>query len=96
MVRFKNHRGSAELTCPNCGTWLAHWAKLSGLKASICAVDGCRMSGDIVGAPVRKAGDSAVYIVPLCRAHNANEGEMLAEGYAAQFQPASVAKSCGK
>ena len=74
MASVKNLHGTAERACTSCGTWLKHWEKLSGEKASYCG--SCYAMQNLVGAHVRLVnGDGTNYITPLCGACNHKEGE---------------------
>ena len=76
-MRIKILSESAAEGC-RCGSWLEHWNTFSRQKANFCMVMGCDAKPE-VGAHVQKVGETEdrTYIVPLCRACAAKEGEEL-------------------
>jgi hypothetical protein len=60
------------------GSWLAHWEKLSGLRAFMCFAKGC-FGRPSVGGHVQKdrRTDQSWYVVPLCSACNTKRGQDL-------------------
>ncbi len=74
----KNLKRTAGETCSCLGSesWLEHWERKTGRKASSCAA--CRATDDIVGAHVKRAGqEGSRFIVPLCKACNSRTDEFL-------------------
>ncbi|HXR47747.1 MAG TPA: hypothetical protein VN784_09930 [Candidatus Limnocylindrales bacterium] len=94
-MRIKNINGTSDTTC-DCGSWLKHWEKFSGQKATYCSLSSC-IKTDIVGAHVQKAEgwDSAWYIVPLCNAHNQSSEELEIPNYIS-LVPANKKETCEK
>jgi hypothetical protein len=91
-MRITNVVGTSGESC-SCASWLAHWEKEAGQKLTYCPVMAC-MKKDLCGAHVRKAGDSTVYILPLCSAHNQST-EVLDVPDSYTLVPAKVA-TCEK
>lgn len=72
-MTLKNIPDTGDETCA-CGTWLDHWKNGSGEAIpTYCPAIDC-LKKDLVGAHVRKVGDTTAYIVPLCKTHNADTG----------------------
>jgi hypothetical protein len=101
-VQIKNVEGRSHLTprCDNCGTWIGHWERRSGLTAGKCCVDGCN-SLAAVGAHVtrpRATNDDLkthAYIVPMCHAHNNVDGGTFMTKPGVTFVWANVKRTCG-
>jgi hypothetical protein len=95
-MKIKNVTGTAGEKC-NCYSWLAHWEKFSGKKATFCGHHTCQEKTDLVGAHVKKVGeyDFEVYILPLCKEHNKSTLEI--EVYSSYpLVPADKKRTCGK
>ena len=76
-TRVKNLNGTAgkSCTCPGSGSWLEHWKKKAGHKASLCTALDCKGKAE-VGGHVKKVGeDRSHYIVPLCYSCNRRSDE---------------------
>ena len=76
-MKIRNINGTSQNTC-KCGSWLKHWEKFSGQKATYCPASTCTKK-DLVGAHVQKGGgskDQNWYIYPLCGIHNKHKGEL--------------------
>jgi hypothetical protein len=79
-MKLVNVTGTSDETCA-CDSWLDHWKTYSGQSAGVCGVMGCN-SNDLVGAHVRKYGESTPYIYPLCNGCNQKDGALEAwDGY---------------
>jgi hypothetical protein len=77
MATVKNAVETSDLSC-KCGTWISHWEKNYGYSASYCSVSTCMEQKDLVGGHVKKVNstDTAMYIIPLCKSHNASNDNM--------------------
>jgi hypothetical protein len=96
-VIVRNVNGTSASECA-CGSWLAHWAKFSGIGVSnYCPEVNC-VSRAEVGAHVQKAdpSDDGWYIVPLCRAHASQIGQELTLGEGTRLVSADVSQTCGR
>lgn len=94
MVKVKNQNSLSDHTC-NCGSWLKHWEKYSGMKAVQCAAKGNMHIGDLVGAHVKKDPDELnCYIIPLCKLHAMQAGEFEVSG-STVFVSAKKNETCG-
>lgn len=94
-MRIKNIKGTSDNKC-GCGSWIAHWENIAGLKAFVCMAEGCLGTKDLVGAHVQKdvANDNSWYICPLCNAHNQANGVLeVPEG---SLVSANVSETCGR
>ena len=93
-MKIKNINGTSQHKC-NCGSWVAHWEKYTGLNAVVCSADGCWETEHLVGAHVRKdvANDNSWYICLLCNAHN--QSESVIEVPDDSLVSANVAETCG-
>nr|WP_321310985.1 hypothetical protein [uncultured Campylobacter sp.] len=72
MAEFINIKGTTDRSCPcGCSNWKEHWERTTGRKFGTCAHRGCTNKAE-VGAHVQEkgGGNTAWYIVPLCRSHN--------------------------
>jgi len=76
MAKVKNINGTSQTDCI-CGSWLQHWEKYSGRKATYCSDKIC-IKTELVGAHVQKAfsSDNRWYIIPLCKVHNGSIQEI--------------------
>lgn len=96
-MKVKNINGTSANIC-KCGTWLEHWKKFSNqhLPGS-CPVANCTQKPE-VGAHVQKdsSTDSSWYIVPFCKAHNAEKGKSLFISDSITLVSANVSITCGK
>ena len=104
----KNGSSKTSKTCPNCGTWIKHWERLSGQKApndGDCAVEKCdgkiekghlaRIEGCHV--IVKDGTDKSVYIAPLCESCNhRTEGAELKLKRDLLLVKANVSETCLK
>jgi hypothetical protein len=79
----------------HCGSWLKHWETYSQQRAGYCMVTGCKGKPEI-GATVQKEGEGKVYIVPLCQACAAKQGEALEIVNGVHLVPADVNDTCGQ
>lgn len=75
-MTLTNVNGTSQLSC-SCGSWLEHWEKFSGTKATYCSVTTCYNKANLVGAHVQKQGDSKWYICPLCNSHNQSDDDLV-------------------
>ena len=89
----RNINGTAAKNC-NCGSWIRHWEKYTRGSANQCRASGCGRS-DIVGAHVIKphSTDDRTYIVPFCRGHNNQSGNITLNA-TAQMAPANKQNTC--
>ncbi len=93
-MKLKNIPDTSGKTC-TCGSWLDHWKKFSNQSMpTYCPVGGCLEKVE-VGAHVKKDGEKGVYIVPLCKKHNAETGTFEVPDYTA-LASADVSLTCGK
>ena len=104
----KNGSSKTSKVCPNCGTWISHWKKLSGKdlpKDGDCAVamcDGKTKNGHLAkieGCHVIIKGetDNSVYIAPLCESCNhCAEGTNLQLKRDTVLVRANVSETCSK
>lgn len=104
----KNGSSKTSKTCPNCGTWIEHWKKLSDQKPpndGDCAVEKCDgktekgLLAKIEGCHVTiKDGiDRCVYIAPLCESCNhCAEGTELKLKRNMLLIKANVSETCSK
>jgi hypothetical protein len=76
-MKVRNLNKVAQVNCSS-GSWLAHWEKLSGLKAFMCFSKGC-FGRPAVGGHVQKESrtDKRWYVVPLCNDCNQKRGQDL-------------------
>jgi hypothetical protein len=90
----KNINGTSDSPkCP-CGTWLKHWERYSKKTAGLCAELTCQKPAE-VGAHVQKAGEERNwYIIPLCKEHNNQQGELLFLSDDAVLIPATDRSKC--
>ena len=88
-----NCKGTSNLSC-NCNSWLDHWANFSnnGLPV-MCSVIGCNNQAD-VGAHVRKNTSSSKFIIPLCKYHNSQGGQLSIKNV--PLVSAIVSETCGR
>lgn len=95
-MKLKNINGTSDNSC-KCASWLAHWKKYSPLTPVYCPVEGCWGVVE-VGAHVQKheGNDSAWYIVPLCKTHNAEKGKSITVSDSIKLVSANVSQTCGK
>ena len=96
-MKVKNIDCTGDDTCA-CGSWLDHWKKFGDQPLPrYCTEAKCTQTPE-VGAHIQKDGspDNGWYIVPLCKAHNAEKGRLLKISDAVQLVPANVSITCGK
>jgi hypothetical protein len=96
-MKVRNINGTAPNKC-FCGSWLNHWLNLSGQKLpKFCAEKECTAAPE-VGAHVQKDRyfESAWYIVPLCKSHNAEDGKLLTLVDSVQLVSANVSETSGR
>jgi hypothetical protein len=96
-MKAKNINGTSDTTCA-CGSWLDHWMKVSGKALpQFCSEEKCIQKPE-VGAHIQKEemNDASWYIVPLCKAHNAEKGMSININNAVQLVPANISITCGK
>ncbi len=94
-MKARNINGTSNHTC-GCASWLKHWENFSGETAGLCVEKSC-MSNATVGAHVQKEGvlDQHWYIIPLCSAHNNQQGEVIELYGNPTFVSANVSETCG-
>jgi hypothetical protein len=95
-MKLKNIDGTSGNKC-GCGSWLDHWARLSGQTIpKYCVVSNC-CERQLVGAHVQKDSytDRNWYIVPLCAKHNA-KAESLDVPDWVTLVSANVSETCDK
>lgn len=104
-MRFRNRKGTAELTC-DCGSWLEHWRSQAitttaeTLYDPLCAALTCSHKAE-VGAHVNKTDelgrvvDQSVFIIPLCSKCNAATDTFEAKP-GTKIVSANKAKTCEK
>lgn len=95
-MKVKNINGTSDNSC-KCTSWIAHWQKYSGQTTEFCQATSC-LNKDVVGAHVKKGGDStdqSWYIYPLCNAHNKYVGELEVSDFY-KLVSANVSETCGK
>jgi len=81
-----------------CGSWRAHWVKISKRKLEKCAVSGCdeKNLDNIIGAHVKQVDSRKHYIIPICKKHNKTEGKFyVSMFFALSFVPANIKNTCG-
>jgi hypothetical protein len=81
-----------------CGSWLEHWNKFSDQAAQVhCPLLMCVDPAE-VGAHVRKEGvaDNSTYILPLCKRHAAQAGEIIVVNDYLPLVSANVTETCAK
>lgn len=95
-VKVKNINGTSDATC-RCGSWLEHWKKFSGQVLPTCCPEVKCAHKPEVGAHVQKDSqvDASWYIVPLCKAHNAQIGKSLTLIDTVNLVSVDVASTCG-
>ncbi len=76
-MKVKNLNGTSVIRC-KCTSWLAHWLRYSGQKASKCSVLGCT-NRELVGGHVQmdSPGDTAWYVIPVCKSCSQKTGQAL-------------------
>ncbi len=90
-------RGVSPATC-GCGSWLWHWENFSRRRPPrFCAERDC-LQWPTVGSLVQKETelDEQLYVVPLCDAHSALEGQSIEIGQHTVLVPAVGTVTCGK
>ena len=95
-MKVKKINGTSDNTCA-CGSWLEHWKKFSGQSLSqYCSERNCTDRPE-VGAHVQKdnSTDTKWYIVPFCKAHNAETGKSLEIMDSVKLVSANVSETCG-
>jgi hypothetical protein len=82
-------------TC-SCGTWLDHYNKFSKQAAQVhCPLLMCVEKADIGGHVKKESGaDSTTYILPLCKRHASQPGEVIVVNDYLPLVPASVTETC--
>ena len=95
-MKVKNINGTSAKTC-KCGSWIDHWRSFSGQSLPAYCPEAKCLQKPEVGAHVQKdsASDSSWYIVPLCRAHNAETGKSLDISDNVKLVSANVSETCG-
>jgi hypothetical protein len=95
MMKVKNINGTSDNKC-KCGSWILHWEKYSGKKATSCSELNCLKNSSLVGAHVQKEiADNKWYIVPLCSEHNKKASSLEIKN-SSNLVPANVSETCGK
>ena len=95
-MKVKNINGNGDVAC-NCASWLEHWMRFSGQPLTYyCPVVGCLHRPEL-GAHVQldRSGDSAWYVIPLCRLHAEEPGGTLDVGDLIRLVPADPKVTCG-
>lgn len=96
-MKVTNINGTSQNTC-SCGSWLEHWKTFSGQSLpAYCPVQNCLQKPE-VGAHIQKesTSDRAWYIIPLCKAHNAETGKSLTVRDSIALVSANVSETCGR
>ena len=89
-MKVRNLGGTGARTC-GCGSWLEHWERGSGQKASACAA--CGKKATVGGHVVKTDGyDRNHYIVPLCDGCNKRSDDF--EIGTTPLVPANKEKTC--
>lgn len=93
-MKVNNINGTSGNLC-RCGSWLRHWERGAGQRASLCSVSSCLKKAE-VGAHVQKDGssDRGWYIVPMCGTHNAKTPSLTIRDDVALVS-ANVSATCG-
>lgn len=95
-MKVKNLNGTSQNKC-NCGTWLAHWEKISKQTFDKCAIEGCDTVAEHGGHVQKVDGnDGNWYVVPLCAECNVGRKNVefeLKEGM--ELVSANVSQTCG-
>lgn len=92
--RIKNINGAGDRAC-QCGSWLAHWQRLSGRRAAICAEVNCEAAACAGALVMKDDGGDNWFVIPLCREHNALTGQELEVVDAATMVSAETGAACG-
>jgi len=94
-MRVKNLNGTSTSKC-KCGSWLAHWERFSGKKATKCAVTTCGNKATVGGhVQLESNSNFSWYIIPLCVECNNNRGAVLTIHDNLPPVPANVSETCG-
>lgn len=94
-MKVKNLNGNTAAKC-KCSSWLAHWLRYSGQRASKCSVLGCTHT-DLVGGHIQLEGgfDSAWYVIPICKSCNQKSGQGLNISDTVTLVTAIPSHTCG-
>ena len=94
-MTIRNVPNTSDLKCEGgCNNWLSHWERNKGKSATKCLISGCWRGSD-VGAHVWEAGESKVYIIPMCSQHHASEEAMpLNDTQRSNMVPAKALETC--
>jgi len=92
--KIMNINGLEGKAC-RCGSWLVHWQKLSGRRASICAEVNCEAAASAGALVMKDTGGDKWFVVPLCREHNALTGQELEVVDSATMVTAETGAACG-
>lgn len=105
-----NREGTATKSprCPNCGSWINHWHRLSGQQvpsAGCCAIKdctGCKKDGKLASiegchVTIKGCKDQRVFIAPICQCcnHKADEAELVLSK-SMTLVWSNVQETCGK
>ena len=95
-MKVKNINGGRQNSC-KCGTWLDHWAKISGRPLPQHCSEARCMAKPVLGAHVQKdsSTDTDWYIIPLCVKHSIR-AESLEIADTTTFVSAHVGDTCAK
>jgi hypothetical protein len=95
-MTIRNVPDTSDQKCEGgCISWLAHWERATGRSAANCLVSGCRNKAD-VGGHVREVGQLKVYIIPMCKQHNASIEPMnIDDTQRSNMVDAGVLGTCG-
>ncbi len=101
QVTVKNENGTSSRSACGCGSWIAHWEKISGQSAGLCVIEGCQKKGTEGAHTTRPLAENDdykthSYIVPMCSMHNGKHGESFKTKNAVTFVWANVKGTCGK
>lgn len=103
-----NREGTATKSprCPNCGSWINHWHRLSGQQvpnAGCCAIkdcsgrtnDGKLASIEGCHVTIKDSDDKRVFIAPICKCCNQKkDGEELVLSRAMTLVWSNVQETC--
>lgn len=70
-IKVKNKKGTSRNPSPVGSTsWLDHWEKIKGVKASSCEALNCFGNADVGGHVIKSGEGGKEYILPICYSHN--------------------------
>lgn len=96
-MKIRNINGTSQNVC-KCGGWLQHWLNFSEQQLPMYCPAATCSNKPTVGAHVQKdsSNDKDWYIIPLCSACNAKQGQSLEVSSVVRLVPANVSKTCGQ